>query len=204
MMEPDYYYTIEKESLATFTSRGSKFLGYAFPMVSVEDFKIQWQLKKKEHPKAAHYSFAYRLGFEAQLFRANDDGEPAGTAGKPILAQLDSKQITNAGIIVVRYFGGQLLGVPGLIQAYKSAASMALQLTPIVQKPIEVLYSLHFNYTQMNAVMQIIKQSGSTIIAQDNQLFCYLKLGIPKLRLEEVLHKLKELHTVSADKIVNG
>jgi putative IMPACT (imprinted ancient) family translation regulator len=119
-----------------------------------------------------------------------------GTAGKPILGQIDSKSIINVAVIVVRYFGGTLLGVPGLINAYKTATSLALQLTPIVQKQIEIIYSLEFDYTQMNKVMTIIKQFNCTILQQEMQLFCILKIGVPKNREAEVMYSLKELKGV--------
>src|SRR5215208_2258447 len=143
-----HYHTIEKPSLAEFKDRGSKFLAYAFPVQAPDDFKKRLKELKEEHPKAAHHCFAYRIGTDGNTFRSGDDGEPSGSAGKPILGQIDSKNLTNVAVVVVRYFGGTLLGVPGLINAYKSAASMALQVTPVVQKPIEVAYTLQFDYTQ--------------------------------------------------------
>ena len=196
MSEPDYYQTIEKACFAEYKDRGSKFIAYAYPVQTIEDCKQYLQQLKKEHPKAVHHCFAYRLGWNGNQFRVSDDGEPGGTAGRPILGQIDSKQLTNISVIVVRYFGGTLLGVPGLINAYKSATAMALQLVPIVQKPIEILYELHFDYTLMNEVMMVIKQSGCSVAAQETQLFCLLKIGIPKARLTEVLYKLKEIQTV--------
>src|SRR6478672_1093198 len=144
MAAQEFYLTIEQSALAEFKDRGSRFLAYAFPVQTIDDFKKQLQALKKEHPKAAHHCFAYRLGLEGNNFRISDDGEPSGSAGRPILGQIDSKGLTNALIIVVRYFGGTLLGVPGLINAYKSAASMALQLIPVITKAIEVNYSLQF------------------------------------------------------------
>ena len=196
MQNADHYFTIEKPSMAEFKDRGSKFLGYAFPITSPEHFKQHLQDLKKEHAKAVHHCFAYRLGLTNNLFRVSDDGEPAGTAGRPILGQIDSNGVTNTAIIVVRYFGGTLLGVPGLINAYKSAASMALQLTPFVQKTIECYYELSFDYTQMGEVMNVVKQYGCSVAEQSMQLFCNLRIGIPKARLEEVLYKFKDLHTV--------
>jgi uncharacterized YigZ family protein len=191
-----FYYTIEKESFAEFKDRGSRFLAFAYPVSSVEECKQLLQQSRKAHPKAAHHCFAWRLGFDGNQFRQSDDGEPSGTAGKPILGQIDSKQLTNVMIIVVRYFGGTLLGVPGLIQAYRSATSMALQLVPIIQKPVEIGYELQFDYTQVNEVMNIIKQFNCTVISQEMQLFCIMHVGIAQSRLEEVLYRLKELHTV--------
>jgi uncharacterized YigZ family protein len=203
MSEPDYFQTIEKTSFAEYKDRGSKFIAYTFPVTSIEECKQYLQQLKKEHPKAVHHCFAYRLGWDGNLFRASDDGEPSGTAGKPILGQIDSKQLTNCLVIVVRYFGGTLLGVPGLIQAYKSAAAMALQLIPVVQKPIEIMHELHFDYSLMNEVMMIVKQYGCSMGAQEMQLFCLLTIGIPKARLEEVLYKLKEIRTLEIIPAIN-
>ena len=192
----DHYFTIEKPSQAEFKDRGSKFIAYAFPVLNIADFKKRLQELKKEHPKAVHHCFAYRIGTDGNNFRVSDDGEPSGTAGKPILGQLDSKGIINTAVIVVRHFGGTLLGVPGLLNGYETATSLALQLTPIVQKQIEKIYSLEFDYTQMNMVMTIIKQFNCTILQQEMQLFCILKIGVPKNREAEVLYSLKEIKGV--------
>ncbi len=197
----DFYYTIEKPSVAEFKDRGSKFFAFAYPIESVETFKKYLQVLKKEHPKAVHHCFAYRIGTDGNNFRASDDGEPSGTAGKPILGQIDSKEITNVAIIVVRYWGGTLLGVPGLINAYKSAASMALQVVPVIQKNVEIVYELHFDYTKMNDVMRLVKQHNCTIIRQDAQLFCQFTIGIPVNRVTEVLYHLKELQGIEIKKL---
>ena len=201
MNDLEFYKTIEQPATAEFKDRGSKFTAYAFPIESVEDFKKHLQLLKKEHPKAEHHCFAYRIGTDGNNFRVNDDGEPSGTAGKPILGQIDSKDLTNLAIIVVRYFGGSLLGVPGLINAYKTVASLVLQVTPLIPKQIEVKYIVHFDYTQMNEVMMVMKQCSCTIIAQEMQLFCNVTAGIPKSRLTEVLYRLKELQNVETKKL---
>jgi len=186
MSESGIYQTIAQPSLAEFKDRGSRFIAYAYPIKSVDDFKEKLQLLKKEHPKAVHHCFAYRIGFDNNIFRVTDDGEPSGTAGKPILGQIDSKQLTNVLIIVVRYFGGTLLGVPGLINAYKSAAAMALQLTPFVQKPIMVRWYVTFDYTQMNEVMRWLKAFNCEVIEQEMQLFCNLTVDTPKTRAAEL------------------
>jgi uncharacterized YigZ family protein len=191
-MTPDYYYTIEKPSTAEFKDRGSKFIAYAFPLSDVNDFKEKLAAIKKEHPKATHHCFAYRLGIDGTSYRVSDDGEPSGSAGRPILGQIDSRQVTNTLIIVVRYFGGTLLGVPGLINAYKTAAALSLQVVPVTQKSVLVHYHLQFDYTQMNEVMQIIKQFDCSIEKQEMNLFCSLHIGIPKNRLEETLFRLKD------------
>jgi len=176
----DHYFTNEKPSQAEFKDRGSKFIAYAFPVLIIIDFKKRLQELKKEHSKAAHHCFAYRIGSDGNVFRVSDDGEPAGTGGNPILGQLDSKSIINTAVIVVRYFGGTLLGVPGLINAYKTATTLALQLTPIIQKQIEIIYSVEFDYTQMNTIITKLKQFNCTILKQEMQLFCCLKIGYLK------------------------
>lgn len=199
-MNEGFYFTIEKPASAEFKDRGSRFIAYAFPIETADDFKRQLQLLKKEHPKAVHHCFAYRIGTDGNNFRSSDDGEPSGTAGKPILGQLDSKEITNTAVIVVRYFGGTLLGVPGLITAYRTAAALVLQVTPIVQKQIEIKHSIEFEYNKMNDVMMVLKQFNCTILLNEMQLFCIIEAGIPKNRLEEVLHKLKDLQNVTVKK----
>lgn len=196
MSEAEFYYTIEKTGTAEFKDRGSKFIAYAFPVETVEDFKQRLEEIKKEHPKATHHCFAYRIGTDKNTFRASDDGEPSGTAGKPILGQIDSNQLTNILIIVVRYFGGTQLGVPGLINAYKTSASLVLQVIPAVQKQVETLYLLQFDYTQMNEAMIIVKKFNCTVIQQELNLFCQLKIGIPRSRLDEAIYHFKEIRNL--------
>jgi uncharacterized YigZ family protein len=200
IMHPDYYYTIKEPSVAEFKDRGSKFIAYAYPVADVMEFKEKLSAIKKEHPKASHYCFAYRIGLDGTVYRVSDAGEPSGTAGRPILGQIDSKQLTNVLIIVVRYFGGTLLGVPGLINAYKSVAALALQLTDIVQKAVLIHYRLQFDYTQMNEVMKIVKQFDCVMLKQEMQLFCSMEIGVPKNRLEEVMNKLNDLRGVELEK----
>ena len=202
-MDPHVYSTIEKSAIAEFKDRGSKFLAYSYPVESVDACKKIIAGLKKEHPKAVHFCVAYRIGVEGNIFRASDDGEPAGSAGRPILGQIDSKQLTNLMVVVVRYFGGTLLGVPGLINAYKTATTLALQLAPIVQKPIELQYELNFDYHQMNEVMMIVKQYNCSVTEQEAQLFVQLKIGIPKARLEEALNKFNDLREVKLTLISN-
>jgi uncharacterized YigZ family protein len=202
-MDPHFYSTIEIPAIAEFKERGSKFLAYSYPVDSVDTCKKIIAGLKKEHPKAVHFCVAYRIGVEGNIFRASDDGEPAGSAGRPILGQIDSKQLTNIMVVVVRYFGGTLLGVPGLINAYKTATTLALQLAPIVQKPIELNYELNFDYHQMNEVMMIVKQYNCSVTEQEAQLFVQLKIGIPKARLEEALNKFNDLREVKLTLISN-
>jgi uncharacterized YigZ family protein len=193
MTETDYYFTIETSANAEFKDRGSKFIAYSFPLKNTVAFKKNLQDVKKEHPKASHHCFAYRIGSDGNNFRVSDDGEPSGTAGKPILGQIDSKNLTDILIIVVRYFGGTLLGVPGLINAYKTAASLVLQCTPVVQKAVEIKYEFQFNYPEMNEVMRIVKQFNCSILKNEMQLFCRIQTGIPRNKLNEVLSALKEV-----------
>ena len=200
-MSPDYYYTIERSASAEFKDRGSKFIAYAFPITDVADFKKQLQGLKEEHPKATHYCFAYRIGTDGNTFRSNDDGEPSGSAGKPILGQIDSKQLTDLAVIVVRYFGGTLLGVPGLINAYKTVTALALQTTPVIQKAIEINYRLQFDYTRMNEVMMIAKKYNCTVLDQQVELFCTMSIGIPKSNHELVVLKLKDVLGLELTKI---
>jgi len=197
----DFYLTIEKESMAEFKDRGSRFLAYAFPVSSPADFKKRLRELKEEHPKAVHHCFAYRLGTDGNNFRSSDDGEPSGSAGKPILGQIDSKELVNMAIIVVRYFGGTLLGVPGLINAYKTSASFALQLNPIVKKPVLINYRLQFDYTILNEVMRIIKKNDCVILRQELQLFCVIETSIPRSQLELCLLQLKSLKSMELSAI---
>lgn len=200
MNDAEFFYTIDKTGMAETRERGSRFISYAFPIETVDDFKVALESIKKQHPKASHHCFAYRIGLDKNLFRVSDAGEPSGTAGKPILGQIDSKSLTNILIIVVRYFGGTMLGVPGLINAYKTAAALALQVTPMIQKPIEENYSLHFDYTQMNEVMMVVKQMNCTIHLQEMQLFCNMEIGIPKSKVNEAVYRLEDIRGVEIKK----
>lgn len=201
MIEKEFYYTIEKTANAEFKDRGSRFIAYAFPLAVKEDFKTNLAAVKSEHQKATHYCFAYRIGLDGNHFRSGDDGEPSGSAGKPILGQIDSKELTNTLIIVVRYFGGSLLGVPGLINAYKTAASLVLQVTPIIQKQVEINYHLQFDYTIMNDIMLVVKQYNCTILSQEMQLFCSMTIGVPVNRVDAILNRLKDTRGVEIGKL---
>ncbi|MFC4263755.1 IMPACT family protein [Ferruginibacter yonginensis] len=191
-----YYNTIEQEAVAEFKDKGSKFIAYAFPFADVGLLKSILSQLKKEHPKAVHFCFAYRIGNDGNTFRSSDDGEPSGSAGKPILGQIDSKEVTDVLVVVVRYFGGTLLGVSGLINAYKSTAAMALQVVPIVRKPVLYYCHIQFDYTQQNDILIILKANSCVIVSQENQLFSTIKVGVPEERKEEVLYRLKNLRNV--------
>ena len=196
----DFYFTIRKEGSTEYKDRGSKFLAYTFPIKNKDEFKKHLQALKKEHPKAVHHCLAYRIGYDGNNFKVSDDGEPSGTAGRQILAQIDSKNLCDILVIVVRYFGGTLLGVPGLINAYKTATALVLQCTQVIKKTIEINYNLQFNYTEMNEVMRILKQYNCTIHKNENQLFCKIETGIPKSELNEVLYSLENIQYVEIQK----
>jgi uncharacterized YigZ family protein len=196
----DYYFTIDSIGGAEYKERNSKFLAYAFPLKNKEDFKKHLQTLRKKHPKAVHHCFAYRIGYDGNDFRVSDDGEPSGTAGKQILAQIDSANLCDILVIVVRYFGGTLLGVPGLINAYKTVTALALQCCPVIQKSIEVNFIVQFNYPEMNEVMRIMKKYNCTIFKNETQLFCKIEAGIPKFRLAEVLYALENVQHVEIQK----
>lgn len=199
--DPNYFQTIEQRSSAEFNDRGSKFIGLAAPVDSIEAFKLFLAEVKKEHPKASHHCFAYRIGGDGMIFRASDAGEPSGTAGRPILGQIDSKGLTNVVVVVVRYFGGTLLGVPGLINAYKSAAGLALQLTPVVRKQVELKYELQFDYTVTNEVLKAIRKFNCNILEQELQLFSVYKVGIPRIHEQECIRMMEEIRGISLKKI---
>jgi uncharacterized YigZ family protein len=195
--------TISAAGQGDFRDRGSKFLAFAYPVSSALDVKERLQLLKKEHPKAVHHCYAYRIGNDGTRYRANDDGEPSGSAGKPILGQIDSLGLTNVLVVVVRYFGGTLLGVPGLINAYKTATNLALEPLPKIEKWIERLYNITFDYPVMGEVLYLLKQCEATIYKQELQLFCSVNAGIPMVYAEKYITSLKDIRGVNASESVD-
>ncbi len=198
----DTYNTIEKESKGYYKDKGSKFYSYAFPVKSEEDIKEILADLKKEHHSARHHCYAWRLGTENISFRANDDGEPSSTAGKPILGQLLSFEVTNILMVVVRYFGGTLLGVSGLINAYKNAAADALKNAEIVEKKIETTFVIDFSYNELNNVMQIIKNENLNIIKTQFEQECKLWFSVRKSEAEKINKTFCDFYGVSI-KILN-
>lgn len=176
----DTYKTIAGKSEGYFKDKGSKFLAYAYPVSSEDETKPILEHLKKEHHNARHHCYAWRLGKEEITFRAYDDGEPSSTAGKPILGQLQSFDVTEIFLVVVRYFGGTLLGTSGLINAYKTAAADALNNATIVTRIIKENYKLHFTYPLMNDVMTIIKQENLNIIDTQFEIECDLIFTVRK------------------------
>lgn len=193
MLFDDTYLTIQSPAEGMFKDRGSKFLAFAYPVNSENEWKSLLINLKTAHPKANHHCWALRLTPDRSVFRINDDGEPSGTAGRPILNVLLSKDITNTGIVVVRYFGGTLLGVPGLINAYKSAAEDALTNAAVVQKTLNDVYSITFGYLQINDVMRIIKEEGLAILSQNFDADCILRFSVRKTMTNRVLVKLDKI-----------
>ena len=200
MAQEFHFNTVVGPSQAEFADRGSKFLAYVFPIEEVSQFKESITVIKKEHPKASHHCFAYRIGTGKLIYRVADDGEPSGSAGRPILGAIDSAELTNVLIVVVRYFGGTLLGVPGLINAYKSAAQLAIKNNSIVRKPVLSIVKLEFDYTVMNEVMKIVKQTNCNILEQEQGLFCTMQLGIPLENFASIEKRIQDLLVVSITK----
>jgi len=193
MLFDDTYLTIENPSEAIFRDRGSKFLAFAYPIISEAGIKPILATLKAEHPKANHHCWAMRLGTDRSVFRINDDGEPAGTAGRPILNTLLSRNITNILVVVVRYFGGTLLGVPGLINAYKVATEDALTNATVIEKTLDDIYSINFNYEQMNDVMKIIKEDDLAILEQAFDNNCMVKIAIRKMQVNRAIARLEKI-----------
>ncbi|QEM10403.1 IMPACT family protein [Mucilaginibacter rubeus] len=193
MLFDDTYKTIENPAEGIFRDRGSKFLAYAYPINSENDIKAIVTQLKSEHPKANHNCWAMRLTIDRSVFRVNDDGEPSGTAGRPILNTLLSKDLTNILVVVVRYFGGTLLGVPGLINAYKVATEEALNQAVIISKTVNDVYTVSFDYLQMNDVMRIIKEENLIILGQVFDNDCSIQLSIRKTQVEQALFKISKV-----------
>jgi uncharacterized YigZ family protein len=196
MLFEDTYRTITKPAEGVFKDRGSKFIAFAYPITSESEIKPIVTKLKTEHTKANHHCWAMRLSPDRSVFRVNDDGEPSGTAGRPILNVLLSHNITNVLIVVVRYFGGTLLGVPGLINAYKCAAEDAVKAADIVEKVVCDVYSVQFDYPLMNEVMRVIKQEGLEVLQQQMDSGCDIHVGIRKSAVERVVPILQHLHGV--------
>ena len=192
----DVYYTIEKESQGFFKDKGSKFMAFAFPLQNEEKVKEIISTLRKEHHGARHFCYAWRLGSKEIVHRANDDGEPSSTAGKPILGQLQNFNVTNIIVVVVRYFGGTLLGTGGLINAYRIAAADALKNAEIIQKIIEKEIILNFTYKELSEVMYIIKQENINVSKTRFEENCSLTLTIRESDYERISQIFKNIYGV--------
>lgn len=193
----DTYKTIEKKSEGLFKDKGSRFLSYIFPVASEEEVKSIVHDLKKAHHSARHHCYAWRIGTENVLSRANDDGEPSSTAGKPILGQLLSAGLTNTLIVVVRYFGGIFLGASGLINAYKTAAADAIAHAGIVERTIESEFEITFSYNELNNVMQIFKTENLAIIKNDFNETCLIQFSVRKAEAERVNNIFQSFYGVT-------
>lgn len=196
-LENDLYKTIDFPSEEVLLKeKNSKFFGYAFPVTSEEDVKENLERLRKEHFSARHWCYAYQIGTEKIQYRANDDGEPNNSAGMPIYGQIQSFEVTNVLVVVVRYFGGVKLGVGGLISAYKTAAQMALENATIVEKTINKHFIISFGYAHMNKVMRIIKEKNLQIVSQKMEMDCEIEISIRKKNVQNLLDTFESLYEI--------
>ncbi|MBR4839486.1 MAG: YigZ family protein [Paludibacteraceae bacterium] len=188
----DTYLTINKISEGLYKEKGSKFLSFAIPVRTVEEIKAIIEEKRKLYHDARHVCFAYILGPEGKEFRANDDGEPSGTAGRPMLGVLQSNNLTNTLLVIVRYFGGTKLGTSGLINAYKESASDAIANNEIIEKTIDKVLVIHFEYPFLNEIMKIVKEEEPTILNQAFDMECSMTLSIRQRDYDRLKNKLEQ------------
>ena len=189
----DTYKTISKSSEGLYKEKGSKFLAFAIPVSDVEEIKEILKEKRKEYHDARHVCFAYILGEKGEETRANDDGEPSGTAGKPMLGTLVSKGVTNVLLVVVRYFGGTKLGTSGLINAYRTACQDALDQNEVVEKILEAKCDILFEYPFLNDVMRVVKEENATIVTQQFDNDCTMRISIRKRDEEKLRSRLAKI-----------
>ena len=200
--ENDLYKTIDFPSEEVLLKeKNSKFFGYAFPVTSEEDVKENLERLRKEHFSARHWCYAYQIGTEKIQYRANDDGEPNNSAGMPIYGQIQSFEVTNVLVVVVRYFGGVKLGVGGLISAYKTAAQMALENATIIEKTIDKHFIISFGYAHMNKVMRIIKEKNLQIVSQKMEMDCEIEISIRKKSVQNLLDTFESLYEIKLTEI---
>ena len=196
-MLSDTYRTIHVPSKETLhKEKASKFFGYAFPVLSEGDVKDCLEVLKKKHHAARHFCYAYQLGVSEIRFRANDDGEPNNSAGIPIHGQIQSFQLTNILVVSVRYFGGVKLGVGGLISAYKTSAKITLEASDVIEKTINILFIITFNYNLMNTVMRIIREKKIQIVRQQLEMNCEYEISVRKKDSETIFTIFKNLYQV--------
>ncbi|MCD4791641.1 MAG: YigZ family protein [Bacteroidales bacterium] len=196
-MNSDQYKTIKLKSEGYFKDRGSKFYAFAFPVETEDKINTIRNQIRKEYHDARHHVYAYRLGADLENFRASDDGEPSNSSGPPVLGKIRSYELTNILIIVVRYFGGTKLGIPGLINAYGTAAEDAVKNAEIIIKTITKTISVKFEYPQMNDVMRLIKENNLNIVSQDFQLSCKITVSVAESNYEKVFNLFKINHKLN-------
>ena len=193
MLFDDTYRTIARASEGFFKDKGSKFYSYAYPLTNENEAKTLLAELRELHPKAVHHCYAYRLGLDRMSYRMSDDGEPSGTAGRPILNTLYSRDITNILVVVVRYFGGTLLGVPGLINAYKTATESALDEAEIITSHLTQFYELVFSYVQMNDVMRIVKEMELPVTEQQFEIECRMVVEVRTTLVERFVTRCEKV-----------
>lgn len=197
----DTYKTITKPSEEVlFKDKNSKFFGYAFPVTNEDEIKTHLEALKKQHHSARHWCYAYQIGTEQIKYRANDDGEPSNSAGQPIYGQIQSFDLTNVLVVVVRYFGGVKLGVGGLINAYRTGAQMALEHSKVIEKTINIDYLIRFDYKNMNKVMRIIKEKQLKIVNQTLELDCLIQISVRKKDSESIFQIFNQLFEIDIKK----
>ncbi len=199
MPDSDKYKTLKEPSEGIYKEKGSKFISYAYPVFSEDEIKEHLKELKKEHYDARHHCFAYQLGVDGKVFRANDDGEPSGTAGKPILGQIKSHELTNLFVVVIRYFGGTKLGTSGLIHAYKEATIDAIANGSIIDCTVNDVYRIDFDYGVLNDVMRIMKEENPTIHKQDFDLRCAIEWSCPQSKVPSINSRLEKVESVKIE-----
>jgi uncharacterized YigZ family protein len=199
MLFKDTYKTIRSSSQGIYRDKGSRFLAFAHPIASADQVKNLIDSYRKEYHDARHHCYAYMLGYDKSTWRSNDDGEPSGTAGKPILGQINSHDLTNVFILVVRYFGGTLLGVSGLIHAYRSASADAINNSEIIECIVRDYFKIRFNYIAMNEVMKIVKDENLQQSDQSFGLDCSLKIGIRISRMDQLVPRFTAIENLKMD-----
>jgi len=200
-MRTDLYKTIKKGATGIYKDKGSKFIAISKHVVNEEEFKVFLEETKKEYYDARHHCYAWRLGLEEDKYRSNDDGEPSGSAGKPILNQLQSYEVFNTAVIVVRYFGGTKLGVSGLISAYKTSTREALEQSTIVKRFIHNTLEVKFKYPRLNDIMRIVKEEKISISEQIFEIECLLRLKIKKNDTDRVITRLSSFHDITINQL---
>lgn len=196
-MENDTYRTLAAPSEETlFKEKHSKFFGYAFPVTTEEEVKTALEEMRKRHSSARHWCYAFQLGTQKLYYRANDDGEPSNSAGMPIYGQIQSFNVTNVLVVVVRYFGGIKLGVGGLISAYRTSAQMALEASDIIERTIDINFELKFGYQDMNRVMRVIKEKNLNVVSQKMEMDCEMVVATRKKNAPAIAEAFSSLYGI--------
>ncbi|MCG8582847.1 MAG: YigZ family protein [Bacteroidales bacterium] len=199
MEQTDHYKTLNTPSEGIYKEKGSKFITYAYPVYSEDEIKAHISELKKEYYDARHHCYAWQLGTDGKSYRANDDGEPSGTAGKPILGQIRSYELTNVLVVVIRYFGGTKLGTSGLIHAYKEATIDAFENGTIIDKTVNDFYRVNFDYGVMNDIMKIMKEEAPDISKQDFNLRCSIEWNCRQSDVEKIINRLEKVESVDLE-----